>query len=131
MRADDDRGGSVVEFVLLATLLVLLLFGVLQVAAYVYARNIVAAAAADGARHGADLGIEPSAGAPRASELIAAALGPETARRLRCAGGRTTEATSGLQVATVRCRGQLKMLFLPLRIPGLIDVTSSVLKEGG
>ena len=44
-RADD--GAAVVDFVLISTLLVFLLFAVLQVAVYFYARNVVAASAAD------------------------------------------------------------------------------------
>jgi hypothetical protein len=32
--------------------------------------------------------------------------------------------------ASVHCTGHLRLLFLPLRLPPTIDVTSSVLKEG-
>ena len=58
----DDQGAAVIEFVMMIVLLVLVLFGVLQVAVYCYARNIVAAAAADGARYAASLGVDPGAG---------------------------------------------------------------------
>ena len=46
----DDRGSGVVEFVLVVVLLVLLLFAVLQIAVWFYARSIVASATADAAR---------------------------------------------------------------------------------
>ena len=42
-RLRRDAGAAVVEFVLLAILLVMLLLAVLQVAVYFYARNVVAA----------------------------------------------------------------------------------------
>ena len=43
MPREREAGAAAVEFVLISVLLVLLLFGVLQVAAFFYARNIVAA----------------------------------------------------------------------------------------
>jgi Flp pilus assembly protein TadG len=130
VRTDDDRGASVVEFVMMSVLLVLLLFGVLQVGLYLYARNIVAAAAADGARYGADQGIDTAAGAARATQLISRGLNNDDAAHLPCVGSTQVDPGSGLAVATVRCRGRLKMIFLPLGIPLSIDVTSSSLKEG-
>jgi Flp pilus assembly protein TadG len=103
VRAHDDRGASVVEFVMMSVLLVFLLFGVLQVGLYVYARNIVAAAAADGARYGANQGADVTAGAARATDLISTGLNRDDANRIPCAGTTRTDASSGLQVATVHC----------------------------
>ena len=65
MPRERDDGAAVVEFVLVSVLLVLLLFGVLQVGVYFYARNIVAASAADAARYAAAAGVDPDAGAGR------------------------------------------------------------------
>jgi Flp pilus assembly protein TadG len=128
VRIRDDRGASVIDFVLVSTLLVLLLFGVLQVAVYVYARNVVSAAAAEGARNAAELGSDPMVGQQRADEVIAHAL-PGAAQRVHCTGSIGIDAASGLTVTTVRCRGTMRAIFLPLRMPWSIDVSSSVLRE--
>lgn len=128
-RADD--GAAVVDFVLVSVLLVLLLFGVLQVAVYCYVRNIVAASAADGARYAANSGVDPGAGGSRAAQLIRQAIGVGQATRIPCRGSTNTDSTSGLAVATVHCRGRLKLTFLPVNLPLWIDATSSSLKEGG
>jgi TadE-like protein len=124
-----DRGAAVVDFVMIAVLLVLLLFAVLQVALYCYARNIVAASAADAARYAANAGVDPATGGPRAVELIQDGLGAGQAARFSCHGRTTIDPGSGLAVATVRCRGRLKLTFLPLGLPLVIDVSSSSLKE--
>ncbi len=126
-----DRGAAVVDFVLIAVLLVFLLFAVLQVAVYFYARNIVAASTADAARYAANAGVDPSQGGPRALELIGKGLGSGQAARFSCRGSTAIDAASGLAVATVHCRGRLKLVFLPLGVPLRIDVTSSSLKEAG
>jgi Flp pilus assembly protein TadG len=126
-----DRGAAVVDFVLICVLLVFLLFAVLQVALYCYARNIVAASAADAARYAANAGVDPAAGGPRATELISDGLGSGTAKRFACHGRTSVDQTSNLAVATVRCQGRLKLTFLPLGVPLTIDVTSSALKEAG
>jgi Flp pilus assembly protein TadG len=121
----------VIDFVLISVLLVFLLFAVLQVALYFYARNIVAASAADAARYAANAGVDPAAGGPRAAELISDGLGSGTAARFSCHGATSVDPASGLAVATVRCQGRLKVTLLPLGVPLRIDVTSSALKETG
>lgn len=131
MRSQDDRGASVVDFVLISVLLVFLLFGVLQVAMYVYARNIVSAAAADAARYAAARGVDPAAGGGRAGQLIRQGLGAGAAARIPCAGAPAVDAASGLAVTTVHCRGRVPITFLPLQIPLWIDVRSAALTEGG
>jgi Flp pilus assembly protein TadG len=128
--APGDHGAAVVEFVMMSVLLVFLLFGVLQVAVYSYARNIVAASAADAARYAANAGVDSAAGGPRAGELIRKGLGSAEAARIACRGSTTTDPSSGLAVATVHCRGRLRLTFLPLDLPLWIDVTSASLKEG-
>lgn len=124
-----DGGAAVVEFVMIAVLLVLLLFAVIQVAVFFYARNIVASSAADAARYAAGAGVEPRAGAARATTLIQQGLNAETAARIPCAAMVTADAASGLPVSQVHCRGHLKLLFLPLGLPVTIDVTATALKE--
>ncbi|MGB4780155.1 TadE/TadG family type IV pilus assembly protein [Microbacterium sp.] len=72
---DDDDGSSVVEFVLVGTLLTVLTLAVLQLALAVYVRNVVHDAAVEGAYHGALADADAAAGAARAGELITTAVG--------------------------------------------------------
>lgn len=125
-----DEGAAVVEFVLVGVLLVILLFAVLQVALFCYARNIVSASAADAARYAASAGVSPDAGADRARRLIAAGLNDAEAAAIPCVGTTGVDAASGLPVTRVRCHGRLRPVFLPLHLPLTIDVTASSLKEG-
>ena len=126
----SDGGAAVVEFVLIASLLIFLLFGVLQVAVYFYARNVVAASAADAARYAASEGVSPGAGAARATRLIGDGLDDADAAGLHCTSHLDRDAVSGLRVTTVRCHGHIRVLFSPLKMPLTIDVRSSVLREG-
>jgi Flp pilus assembly protein TadG len=128
-RLRSDAGAAVVDFVLIAVLLVLLLLAVLQVAVYFYARNVVAASAADGARYGAAEGIPAPAGGTRATQLVGKGLDNADASAIRCVGVPGRDPASGLGIETVHCRGRIRLLFSPLHLPLTIDVTSSVLKE--
>jgi Flp pilus assembly protein TadG len=128
-RRTDDAGAAVVEFVMIAVLLVFLLFAVLQVAVYFYARNVVAASAADAARYAAAAGVSPGSGAARAGRLIHQGLDDADASGIRCTSGPGRDAGSGLAVTTVHCRGRIRLLFSPLAVPLTIDVRSSVLQE--
>lgn len=129
MRPRGDVGAAVVDFVLMSLLLVLLLLGVLQTAVYFYARNVVAASAADAARYAAAAGVDPAAGGAHAHDLIRAGLADGDAASIHCTGGAGVDRTSGLTTASVRCTGRLRLLFLPLHVPLTIDVTASALKE--
>lgn len=125
----DESGAAVVDFVMISVLLVFLLLGVLQVAVYFYARNVVASSAADGARYAAAEGVAAGAGGTRAAQLMRQGLDAGDASAIHCEGVPAVDAASGLAVETVRCRGQIRLLFSPLRLPLTIDVSSSVLKE--
>jgi Flp pilus assembly protein TadG len=124
----DDRGSSVVEFVLVSTLLVLLLFGALQVAMYVYVDNVVSAATAEGARTAAALGNGPDDGVQRANEVVHDAVAG-VGRRVACHGSVGADAVSGLPTATVRCTGTLRAVLVPVRLPWRVDIAASVLRE--
>jgi Flp pilus assembly protein TadG len=124
-----DAGAAVVDFVLISTLLVFLLFAVLQVAVYFYARNVAAASAADAARYAAAEGVAPSAGRERAVRLIHEGLDEADAAGLRCTSELGRDPASGYEVTTVHCRGRIRLLFSPLGSPLTIDVRSSVLRE--
>jgi Flp pilus assembly protein TadG len=128
-RRGADAGAAVVDFVLVSVLLLLLLFAVLQVAVYFYARNVAASSAADAARFAAAEGVDPGQGAPRAEQLIRQGLDDADASALRCVSGARVDGGSGLPVTTVRCTGRLRLLFSPLGLPLTIDVRSSVLQE--
>lgn len=75
-RPAGDAGAAVVDFVLVGSLLTLLFLAVLQVALDFYVRDVLTAAAADGARYGANADVgSAQAGADRANELIRSSLG--------------------------------------------------------
>ena len=128
-RPEDDDGAAVVDFVLISVLLVFLLFAVLQVAIYFYARNVAAAAAADAARYAAAESVDPSAGSARARVLLHDGLDDADANAIRCTSRPGVDAASGLAVTTVHCSGRVRLFFTPLGLPLTIDVTSSVLRE--
>ena len=128
-RVAADGGAAVVDFVLISTLLIFLLFAVLQVAIYFYARNVAAASAADAARYAAAAGVSPGAGGPRATALVHQGLDEADASGIHCTGRPGRDAASGLAVTTVHCQGRIRLLFLPLKMPLTLDVTSSVLQE--
>jgi Flp pilus assembly protein TadG len=127
MRRGRDDGAAVVEFVLISVLLIFLLFAVLQVAVFCYARNIVSASAADAARYAAAAGVPASAGKQRAEELIAQGLGGGDA--ITCTSTAAIDPGSRLPVTQVRCRGHIRAIFAPIDIPLTVDVTTSALKE--
>jgi Flp pilus assembly protein TadG len=124
-----DTGAAAAEFVMISVLLLLLLFGVVQVGVYFYARNMIEASAADAARYAAAAGVPAGAGGARAQQLIESALGRAQARAVRCTGGVGRDGDSGLPVATVHCVGKVRALVAPVDIPLRIDFTSSALKE--
>ncbi|WP_350278310.1 TadE/TadG family type IV pilus assembly protein [Kribbella sp. HUAS MG21] len=69
-RTRGERGSAVVEFVLVATILVPLFLGILQVGLFLYVRNTVTAAASEGAHYAAVLNRTPADGEARTRELI-------------------------------------------------------------
>lgn len=129
-RGTREHGSAAVEFVLLAGLLVLLLFAVLQVALFAYARLVVASAVTDGARYGANAGLEPADAAGRTRSALRAGLPDRIVDALDCRAATAVDRASGLDVVTVRCAGTMPMLVLPFALPLRIDVSSVAVKEG-
>jgi Flp pilus assembly protein TadG len=125
----EDRGSSVIEFSMITVLLVLLLFAVLQVAALFYVRSVTAAAAADGARYAANADVDPAAGGPRASALIARGIGARMSDQLPCQGQTAPDPASGLIAAQVHCQGRIRSLLLPIGAFVRVDVTARSLKD--
>ncbi len=124
-----EDGAAAVEFVLISVLLVFLLFAVLQVAVFFYARNIVSASAADAARYAAAAGVSTDAGGQRARILIAQGLGSAGASGIRCTSASAIDPGSGLPIATVHCTGHVRALLAPIELPLRIDITTSALRE--
>jgi Flp pilus assembly protein TadG len=116
----------VVEFVLVAVLLVLLLLAVAQVAVYLHLRAVTTASAAEGARYAANADVPAEAGAARAEDVLRGGVGAGTAGRLRCVASDTT--ADGL--VAVRCSGALPVFFAPLGGVLPVDVTGHALEEG-
>jgi Flp pilus assembly protein TadG len=69
-----EAGSAVVEFALVSVLLVALFLAVLQVGVALHVRNTLVAAAAEGARYGADADRSPADGAQRTRDVIASSL---------------------------------------------------------
>jgi hypothetical protein len=65
-----ERGSAVVDFVLVAMLVVPLFLGLLQLGLFLYVKNTVTAAASDGAHYAAVLDRDPTDGEARTRDLI-------------------------------------------------------------
>nr|WP_281065171.1 TadE family protein [Brachybacterium sacelli] len=65
-----DEGSAVVEFPMVAALIVLIALGVMQAALIVHTRNTLIDAAVQGAHHASLIGATPEDGAERAERLI-------------------------------------------------------------
>jgi len=108
-----DTGAAVVDFVLVGSLLTLLFLAVLQVGVDFYVRNVLASAAADGARYAANADVgNAQAGADRANELIRSSLGAGYARARPAAGVADVDGAPVVGI-TVSARLPLLAWFLP------------------
>lgn len=119
-----DRGSAVVEFVLVAPLLLLVAVAVLQVALTMHVRATLTSAAAEGARAAALAGADPGAGIRRTRALLAQNVaGPVvrdvTARRA---------VVGGLPVMAVRITADLSLV--GLLGPQSMTVEGHALQEG-
>jgi Flp pilus assembly protein TadG len=121
--SDRERGSAVVDFVLVAVLIVTLFLAVLQVAVYVHVRNVVTASAQEGARFAANADVDSGVGAARTLEIVGQATSLRTARGLTCTSTEDID-TSGLTLVVVRCAGSVPSLLaglgnlLPLEVAG-------------
>jgi Flp pilus assembly protein TadG len=107
----SDTGAAVVEFVLVGALLLFVAFGVIQVGLVLHARNVLAADAAEGARHAASLAVPVSSGGPYAMELARRSV-PGAGRGLTCTS-RQADGPDGLLLAEVTCAAELHLAFVP------------------
>lgn len=122
----DDAGAAVVEFVLVGVLLLFVTFGVIQVGLVLHARNVLAADAAEGARHAASLAVPVTSGGPVAEELARRSV-PAAGRDLSCTARQAT-GRGGLLIAEVTCVADLHLAFVPMSSVH-VSVTGRSLKE--
>jgi Flp pilus assembly protein TadG len=81
-RRTTESGAAVVEFVGVLALLLLLFLVIFQLGVILHIRNVMAAAAADGARYAANADRTEADGADRAREAISIGLSDELARSM-------------------------------------------------
>lgn len=120
----DDRGSAVVEFALVAPLILLLALGVLQIALALHVRATLVAAAAEGARAAALAGSDPAAGVRRTRALLEQNIAGGVVRRVTAS--RTV--VDGLPVVAVRVEGVLPLV--GLLGPVVLTVDGHALREG-
>lgn len=127
---DRDRGAAVVEFSLVAILVITLFVAVLQVAIYVHVRNVVVASAQEGARYAANADVDSAAGAARTKELVAQSLSQSTADGLTCTSGEQA-GEGGTVLVVVECTGAVPTLVEALGALLPIEIRGRAVKEGG
>lgn len=122
-----DRGAATVDFVLVGTLVTLLFLAVVQLGIDYHVRNVLAACAAEGARYGANADVaDPGAGAAKANELIARALGPAYANATAPA---EQDVVGGAPTVTVTVNARLPLLAWFLPVGPAVHVTGHALLE--
>lgn len=117
-----QRGSAVVETVVAIVLLMILVLGAIEVAFALYARNVVAAAAHEGARAGIELGRDPGDASAIARAMVVRAAGG-LVRDLRVDTSVTRHGTTSL--VAVRVRGILRS-FGPVPLPIPMSSTATV-----
>lgn len=128
-RSGADRGAAVVEFVLVASLLMLVFLGVVQVALVLHARDVLVADAEEGARYAANLGVSAAAGEARCEQFVAASL----SRSLLLPGGCVASlqrGPAGLLEVRMDVAARVPLTVLPLGVVHL-HATGHALAESG
>ena len=117
-----ERGSAVVEFVLVAAVAVSLALAVAQFALFLYERNVLMGALAEGARVAAAHGRDPGEGERAAATLVRQAVGGRVAGTVRIHG------VAAGDLVVLRAAGQLPS-FVP-GLPGLpVRMTASMHRE--
>lgn len=128
-RPRGDEGSSVVDVSLVSLLVVSLFLVVLQVGVVLHTRTVLVAAAAEGARVGANADRTAADGVERTRALIADALSQGAADAMTVSTG-PTSSPEGLPVVEVVVEGPLPVVFLPVG-PLRITVRGHALEEAG
>ena len=127
-RATGDRGSSVVDFTLVSVLVITLFLIVMQVGVVLHARNVMTAAAAEGARYAANADRGSDDGVERTRELLRQSFSDSRVADMQITADTTT--TDGLQTVEVVVRSPVPVVFLPAG-PLRITVRGHALVEGG
>jgi Flp pilus assembly protein TadG len=106
--ARSDDGAAVVDFVLVGVLLTLLFVALLQLGLALHVRNTLTAAAAEGARYGANADRGPADGAAITRRMIRDSLADSFADDVTAA----TETLDGVPTVVVRVRARLPVIGL-------------------
>jgi Flp pilus assembly protein TadG len=106
----SSKGSATVELIASLVLLIALALGGVQIALTLYARNVLLAAAHDGARRGIELGRSPAEAEALARDFIEDA-----------AGGLVSRAT-----VSAHARSEDNGIVLQVRVTGMIDVPGPV-----
>jgi Flp pilus assembly protein TadG len=123
----SEAGSGVVEFVLVTVLVLFLFLVVMQVGLALHARNVLVAAAAEGARYGANADRADEDGAERALQVVAESL-PGVAGSAE-ARAEPRVAGADPQVVDIVVSSDLPVLFLAVG-PLHLTVLGHALKEG-
>ncbi len=128
VRRSADRGSSTVEFSLVSVLVLFLFLLVMQVGFVLHTRNVLVAAAQEGARYGANADRGPADAEQRALEVVRDALSPGVAARMDPPRASLVE-VDGAAVMEVTLAGPLPLVFLPAG-PMRLSVQGHALEEG-
>lgn len=125
--AADDSGAAPVDFVLLAGLLTLLFLMVVQLGIALHVRNVLASAAAEGARYGANADFTDHRGAAqqRTEDIITSELGGSFATGVTA----TTVNVGGQPVVEVDVKAGLPLVAL-WGTARTVEVRGHALQEG-
>ena len=118
-----------VDFVLVTALVLLLFLVVVQVGVVLHTRNVLVAAAAEGARYGANADRTPEQGVLRTQEVVSDALSAKTAAGVRVVPS-VPRSAEGLETVQIEVTSPLPVVFLPVG-PLTITVRGHALREGG
>jgi Flp pilus assembly protein TadG len=124
-RRTTESGAAVVEFVGVLALLLLLFLVIFQLGVILHIRNVMAAAAADGARYAANADRTEADGADRAREAISIGLSDELARSMTITA-QPDPTDPGVIEVTISGPAPL---FVPKLTPFRITVHSHALEE--
>jgi hypothetical protein len=123
-----DGGNSTVEFTLVSVLVLFLFLLVLQLGYLLHTRNVLVAAAQEGARYGANADRGPADAEARALEVVSEALSPGVAARLDRPRAAVVE-IDGTLVMEVTLAGPAPLVLLPAG-PVRLRVQGHALEEG-
>ncbi len=121
-----DSGAAIVEYTLVATLLIFVFLGIAQVALVLHARNVLVADAAEGARAAAVRGAGLDDGEQVCADSIRHSLSSAAAAGSPCSAALDDE--HGAQLVDMRAQVTLPLTFVPLGKIHL-DVRARALRE--